>query len=86
MHPRIRPRGRGNPRGLVLTLLAAIGAGLGACNPGTAVARRLDSACEGGNAAACDSLGGRLQRGEYVLRDEIQAASLFERACTAGVG
>ena len=65
-------------------LLAAIA--LGGCHPGNAVAKRLDAACESGSAPACDSLGGRLSRGEYVLRDGPRAAGLFDRACSAGIG
>jgi TPR repeat protein len=67
-------------------LLAAGAAALSGCHPGSAAAKRLGAACESGDSRACDSLGGRLRRGEHVLRDEARAATLFDGACKAGVG
>src|SRR5688572_31510431 len=67
-------------------LLMILTAGLTGCHAGNAETKRLRTACESGDARACDSLGGRLRRGEYVLRDEARAARLFEGAGEAGVG
>ena len=64
----------------------AAGLTLAACHPGNQEAKQLRASCEGGDAAACGKFAVKLQKGEYVLRDETRAAALFDRACTGGVG
>ncbi len=60
--------------GVLIFLFIAI-AGTG-CHPGNAEARRLRETCEGGAVAACHTLGLKVLKGEYVLRDEGRAATL----------
>ena len=57
-----------------------------ACNKETTTARNLVRSCDAGEAAACDTVALRFQKGEYVLRDAERAATLYGQACTGGVG
>src|SRR6478736_1352645 len=68
---------------VVLAIVA--GLVLTGCHPGNEEAKRLRNACDAGEAAACNAFAAKLQKGEYVLRDEGRAASLFGRACDHGV-
>ena len=43
-----------------------------ACHPGNREAKLLREGCESGDFAACNALGQRLLKGEYVLRDDKQ--------------
>jgi len=45
----------------------------------------LESACNTGDAVACNDLGVSYEHGYSVARDSRAAAALFERACEAGV-
>src|SRR5687767_12430672 len=74
-HPRARH---------LLVLIAAFA--LWGCHPGNVEAMRLRQSCEGGDVEACNQLAVKLQKGEYVLRDERRAADLFDQACIGGVG
>jgi hypothetical protein len=58
-------------RGSIRVLLAATALALAAaaCAPGNEVARQLRIACNDGNPRACADYAGRLQKGEYTLRD-----------------
>src|SRR6185436_7176802 len=62
-------------------LLAAAGLVLCACLPGNREAKRLNRACEAGEAAACNGFGQKLLKGEYVLRDPPRAAAVLKKAC-----
>ena len=59
---------------------------LTACHPENATARKLLESCDAGNAQACFDVGKRFQKGEYVLRDEARAATLYDRSCENGIG
>jgi TPR repeat protein len=59
--------------------------GVASCHPGNEEAKRLHRACEAGDAVACNGLGQKLLKGEYVLRDEKRGAALLETACEGNV-
>lgn len=59
---------------------------LSACNPGAREARRLATACSGGSAAACDTVGQQVARGDHVLRDWRRASALYQQACDGEEG
>jgi len=44
------------------------------------------SACDGGNARGCSSLGALYENGGGVNKDERQAAKLYQQACEGGNG
>ena len=69
-----------------LFLLFAAGITLFACHPGNREAKRLGQACDSGDVKACNALGFKLQKGEYVLRDVARAAIVFKRACEGDIG
>ena len=58
---------------------------MAACHPGNQEAKRLRESCDAGDAAACNQLAIRVQKGQYVLRDVQHAATLYDRACEGGV-
>lgn len=66
---------------MVLTLLS-----FGGCSEGHAEVVRLREACAAGTAADCSTLGGRYRDGHHVLRDEAEAARLFQLACDQRFG
>jgi hypothetical protein len=59
---------------------------LSGCHPGNAEAKDLRAACGSGDFAACNALAEKMQKGEYVLRDDAGAAAPFEQSCAGGVG
>jgi TPR repeat protein len=66
--------------GLFFGLLSGcVTAGQAALSPNT-----LQTACEGGDAQSCRSLGLQYEEGRGVPKDESRAATLFEKACTGG--
>ncbi|MGD8278927.1 MAG: hypothetical protein PVH00_12900, partial [Gemmatimonadota bacterium] len=69
----------------VAVLLVGATLAVSGCNPGATEARRLRSACEAGDQAACNDFAFRLLRGEHVLRDRARAAGLFDEACEGNV-
>ena len=76
-----------HPRPYALLILASLTAtALSGCHPGNAEAKQLRTSCEAGAVAACNQLAVKLQKGEYVLRDDKRAATLFDRACEGGIG
>src|SRR5687768_14273243 len=84
MPPRI-PRQGSSLRRARAVVLAIAAATLYGCHPGSADARQLRDACETGDAQACNKFAVKLQKGEYVLRDDTRAAGLFDRSCVGGV-
>jgi hypothetical protein len=79
MHPRVPlrdPRALASPRRRPLLLLALACAALAACQSRTREAKRLQRECDAGSAQACARFALKLQKGEYVLRDESRAATL----------
>jgi hypothetical protein len=60
-------------------IVAAIA--IAACHPGNEQAKQLRQSCEAGEAKACNQLAVRLQKGEYVLRDDREASEMFDKAC-----
>ena len=56
-----------------------------ACHPGNREAKLLREGCESGDFAACNALGQRLLKGEYVLRDDKHGATLLTKACEGGL-
>ncbi len=70
----------------VLILVSVTGIAFSGCHPGNAEAKQLRGACDAGDVTACNRFAIKLQKGEYVLRDDTRAAELFEKACTGGVG
>jgi TPR repeat protein len=74
------------PRRARLVLLAIASFALSACHPGNKEAKLLREACDARDANACNKFAVKLQKGEYVLRDEPRAAVLFDTACTRGIG
>ncbi len=78
------PRTHVRRSALTLALLRTA-ASVAACHPGNAEAKRLRETCDGGDVKACNTLATRLQKGEYVLRDDGRAAQLFTAACDGGV-
>ena len=52
--------------------------------PTSGEARPFASACEQGNATACNDLGVCYQRGYWVAQDSRSAFRLFDRACSGG--
>ena len=66
-------------------LSAGLIATLAACHPGNKEAIRLRGECEAGNASACATLGDKLLKGEYVLRDRERGAELVRVGCDGGV-
>jgi TPR repeat protein len=77
-HPDSKSRGS-----LHFFLLAAVIA-FSACHRGNRQAKPLRSSCEAGDVAACNQLALRLQKGEYILKDDKEAALLFDKPCTGG--
>ena len=75
-----------HPRLASLVLLAIASLALSACHPGNKEAKLLRESCDAGDANACNKFAAKLQKGEYVLRDEPRAAVLFDTACTRGIG
>src|SRR5688572_9042492 len=56
-----------------------------ACHPGNTEAKVLREECQSGDFAACNALGQKLLKGEYVLRDDGHGATLLSKACEGGV-
>ncbi|MEQ8886035.1 MAG: tetratricopeptide repeat protein, partial [Sandaracinaceae bacterium] len=65
-----------------LALVVGCGGAEGAGQPASSPA----TACEGGDAAACLSLGRAFETGDGVEVDVAQAIVLYERACEGGEG
>src|SRR5918993_3540274 len=86
MRTRTPPGALPRPGALHLLCLILTAAAPSACHPGNAEAKRLRLSCQSGDVAACNQLARRLQKGEYVLRDDEHAAELFDQACKGGVG
>jgi hypothetical protein len=66
--------------------MVAVAICLSACNHGAREARRLATSCSGGSAAACDTLGQQVARGDHVLRDWRRAGALYRQACDGEMG
>jgi len=80
-------RRRTGVRSLAIALaVGAAAATASGCDPQAAEARTMRTACEGGDAAACNELGYRVRQGRHVLADWRSAAALFGRACEGGEG